>query len=72
MKFEDNPRLFLLLILQSLSVILIWMITHVMTGIYLGLGFYETVPGWKNYLYYLFLLVTFYLLVKYIKRKWRT
>jgi len=70
MEFEDDPRGFLLLIVQSLSVVLIWMIFHVLVGIYMGLGFFEKTPGWENYLYYFILIVSLYFLVKYIMRKW--
>lgn len=71
MEFEDDPRAFLLLILQTISVTLLWMIFHVLVGIYLGFGFFEDVPGWENYVYYAILLVSLYFLIKYIRKKWK-
>jgi hypothetical protein len=70
MKYEDNPRGFLLLIVQTISGVLIWMIANVLAGIYFGLGFFEKLPRWPNYVYYVIMLVSFYFLVKYLRRKW--
>ena len=71
MRPEDNPQAFLILIVQTISVILIWMIANVLVGIYFGLGFFEKSPGWQNYLYYLALLVTLFFLIKYLMKKWK-
>ena len=71
MGMEDDPRAFLLLIVQTLSVLIMWMMVHVLTGIYFGYAFFDVVPGWKNYLYYLVFLASLYLLIKYIRRKWK-
>ena len=70
MKPEDNPQAFLVLIVQTISVILIWMIANVLVGIYFGYGFFETSPGWQNYLYYIVMLVTLGFLIKYLIKKW--
>lgn len=58
------------MIVQTISVILIWMLANVFAGIYLGFGFFESTPDWKNYSYYVLCVATLYLLIKYIKRKW--
>lgn len=71
MKPEDNPQAFLVLIVQTISVILIWMIANVLVGIYMGYGFFETSPRWPNYLYYLCLLVSLAFLIKYLIKKWK-
>lgn len=70
MRPEDNPQGFLILIVQTISVVLIWMIANVLVGIYFGFAFYEERPGWENYLYYAGLLLTLYLLIKYLIKKW--
>lgn len=71
MGIEDNPRAFLLLILKTMSIILSWMIVHVLIGIYLGYGFFEDAPGWENFLYYGIFFISLYFLIKYIRRKWK-
>lgn len=67
---EKDPKTFLIMILQTISVILIWMLANVFAGIYLGFGFFEIKPDWKNYTYYTLCLASLYLLIKYIMRKW--
>jgi ABC-type glycerol-3-phosphate transport system permease component len=68
---EEETRAFLLKILNTVSIVLIWMITQVFVGIYKGYAFFEDKPGWKNYLYYAFLVISFVALVIYIRRKWK-
>ena len=68
---EPETRDFLLLILNTISVILIWMILNVFFGIYLEYGLFESLPTWKNYIYYALLLGSLVLLIIYIRRKWK-
>ena len=68
---EDETREFLVLIVNTISKVLLWMMINVFTGIYLGYGFFENKPDWRNIIYYLFFLLTFYLLFKHLKIKWK-
>lgn len=68
---EDETRVFLLLIVNTLSLALLWMMINVFIGIYHGLAFFEGSPDWKNILYYVFFLITLFLLVRHIYRKWK-
>lgn len=70
MRPEDNPQKFLLQIVQTISMVLLWMIVQVFAGIFIGLGFFEGTPGWPNLLYYIFLLISLAWLIRYVKRKW--
>ncbi len=71
MSMEDETREFLVLIVNTISKVLLWMMINVFTGIYLGYGFFENKPDWGNIIYYLFFLLTFYLLFKHLKTKWK-
>ncbi len=71
MRPEDNPVGFLIQIVQTISIILIWMIANVFVGIYFGLAFFEDTPSWQNYLYYAGLLVTLVFLIRYLIKKWQ-
>jgi len=71
MGMEDETREFLVLIVNTISKVLLWMMINVFTGIYLGYGFFENKPDWRNIIYYLFFLLTFYLLFKHLKIKWK-
>jgi ABC-type glycerol-3-phosphate transport system permease component len=71
MGMEDDARGFFVLIINSIAVTLIWMIANVLFGIYMGYAFYADSPGWQNIIYYLISLVTFILLIRYLRSKWK-
>lgn len=71
MGMENDTRGFLVLIVNSIAWVLIWMILHVFTGIYLEWGFFEGKPGWKNIMYYLFLIASLIWVVRHLARKWK-
>lgn len=68
---EDETREFLVRILNTVAIVLLWMMANVFIGIYKGYAFFEAVPGWKNNVYYALLLISFALLVIHLKRKWK-
>lgn len=71
MAMEDETRGFLVRIINTISMVLLWMIACVFFGIYLNYAFFETAPGWKNILFYIAFLVSLFFLVKYLVRKWK-
>ena len=68
---EDETRVFLVRIANTVSIVLLWMMVNVFTGIYLELGFFEGSPSLQNILYYIFFLTTFIVLLIHLKKKWR-
>jgi len=71
MGMEDETREFLVRILNTVSIVLLWMMANVFIGIYKGFAFFEEKPSWANYLYYVFLVTSFVLLIVHLKRKWK-
>jgi ABC-type glycerol-3-phosphate transport system permease component len=71
MGMEDDTRGFLVLIVNTIALVLMWMIANVLVGIYWGYAFYEMNVSWKNIIYYILSLATLVLLVWYITRKWK-
>lgn len=71
MGMEDETRTFLVRIMQTLSIVLLWMMIHVFVGIYKGYAFFDTKPDWTNYLYYVFFLASLIVLIIHLKRKWK-
>jgi bacteriorhodopsin len=71
MGVEPETRAFFILIANSLALMLIWMILNVLFGIYLGYAFFETAPGWKNYLYYSLSLIAFIFVLIRLVKKWK-
>jgi hypothetical protein len=70
MGMEDDTRAFLVLVLNTMALVLLWMIANVLVGIYMGYAFFEESPTWKNIVYYIMALSTFILLIWYLRRKW--
>lgn len=68
---EDDTRGFLILIVNTIAVVLLWMIANVLVGIYFNFAFFEGTPTWKNILYYIAFLISLFFLIRYIRRKWK-
>lgn len=68
---EDETRNFLILIVNTIAIVLLWMIVHVLLGIYFNFAFFETTPGWENIIYYIFLISSLLLIIRYLGKKWK-
>ena len=68
---EEETRAFLTKILQTISIVLLWMMINVFVGIYKGFAFFEDGPNWTNYLYYTGFLISLVALIVHLKRKWK-
>jgi hypothetical protein len=71
MGIEDDTRQFLLLIVNTIAIVLIWMIANMLAGIFFGLAFFEQKPDWKNILYYICFITSLFFLIKHLKNKWK-
>ncbi len=71
MGMEEETRAFLVRIMQTISLVLLWMMVNVFIGIYKGFAFFEDRPDWTNYLYYVFFIGSFVILLIHLKRKWK-
>jgi ABC-type glycerol-3-phosphate transport system permease component len=71
MGMEDDSREFFARILNSIAVVLIWMILCVFLGIYKNYGFFDTAPNWKNYLFYFFFIAGLLFVIRYLYKKWK-
>ncbi len=67
---EPYVKAFLVLIIQSLSMVLLWMMVNMTGGIYFDLAFFEDQLRFCNILYYIFLLASFVMLMLYLRKKW--
>ena len=68
---EPDVRAFLIKIVQSLSMGLVWLLANMSVGIYFGFAFFEGQPQLGNYIYYVVFLVSLILLIYYLKKKWK-
>ena len=71
MGMEDETREFLVRILNTVALVLLWMMINVFIGIYKGFAFFEEKPGWINYIYYIFFIASLIFLIIHLKRKWK-
>jgi hypothetical protein len=71
MGMEDETRDFFVKILNSMSVVLLWMILNVLFGIYYNYAFFDDYPNWKNYIFYLLSVASFIWVLKYLYKKWK-
>ncbi len=71
MGMEDDTRAFLVRIMQTVSIVLLWMMVNVFIGIYKNYAFFEDHPNWTNYVYYTFFLTSLAALIVHLKRKWK-
>jgi hypothetical protein len=68
---EPDVRLFLLTILNTISMGMVWLLLNMTFGIYYGFAFFEDKPTLGNYIYGAFFLSSLILLIRYLKKKWR-
>ena len=50
---------------------LLWLLVNSTVGIGLNFAFFEGTPTASNYLFYAWFLISLFLLVIYLKRKWK-
>jgi len=70
MGMEDDTRAFLVLVLNTIALFLLWMIFNVLIVIYMGYAFFEESPTWKNIVYYILTLASLIYLINYLRKKW--
>lgn len=68
---EPDVKVFLLTIVQTISMALLWLLINMSIGIYYGLAFYEQHLSIWNCVFYIFSLTSFGFLIFYFKKKWK-
>jgi uncharacterized protein with PQ loop repeat len=70
MGMEEETRDFLVLIVNTIALVLLWMIANVLAGIYFKLAFFSGHPGVWNIVYYVLSFGTLFIIIRHLKRKW--
>jgi len=68
---EPDVKAFLLLIVQTISMGMLWLLINMTVGIYFNFAFFEGTPSLGNILYYIFFLISLFLLILYFRKKWK-
>jgi len=71
MGIEDETREFLVRILQTISIVLLWMVLNVFFGFYKDYAFFDRHPNWTNYLFYILSAASLVMLIIHLRRKWK-
>lgn len=58
-------------IINTVTVVVIFLFIGVTVGIYLGYGFFEGKPTWKNVVFYLIYIILFFIALKRIRKIWK-
>ncbi|UAY51952.1 hypothetical protein [Ferruginibacter albus] len=71
MSMEPEVKEFLLRIIQTLSMGMLWLLVNMTIGIYFNWAFYEDKPSLANYIFYAWFLISLGLLLFYFYKKWK-
>jgi hypothetical protein len=71
MGIEDETRDFLILIVQTISTVILWMMISMLFGIYLKFGLFENAPTFKNYIFYILFLTSLFFMIRYFAKRWK-
>ncbi len=70
MKWEDDIRGFLVLIVQTLSILILFIMVNIVLGLFFNLAFFEGTIGIKNIVYYLFFTGSLIFVIRHLYKKW--
>lgn len=68
---EPDVKEFLIRIMQTISMALLWLLINMSVGIYYGFAFFEQHASIWNYFFYLWFLLSFGSLIFYFRKKWK-
>ena len=71
MGMEDDTRNFLILIMQTVSSIILWLMVNIFFGLYLQYGMFTTSPNFVNMMYYCIFIAGSIALFLFFKKKWK-
>ncbi|HMG81971.1 MAG TPA: hypothetical protein VK559_02970 [Ferruginibacter sp.] len=70
-EMEPDVKEFLVRIMQTISMSVVWLLVNMTLGIYFNFAFFDTMPSIWNYLFYLWFIISFGLLLYYFHTKWK-
>jgi uncharacterized membrane protein YcaP (DUF421 family) len=71
MGMEPEIKDFLLRIVNTISMGLVFLLVNMSIGIYYGFAFFEEKPSLGNYIFYVWFIISLVLIIKYLKKKWK-
>ena len=71
MEQDIDIKEFLVRIVNTISVILVWMLINMCVGIYFDFAFFEHKPTIWNCLFYIWFIFSFTWVIVHLKKKWK-
>ena len=68
---EPDIKKYLAKLLNSMSIVLLWLLINAMLGIYLEWAFFDDGISRVNIIFYLWFLASFIFVVYYLIKKWK-
>jgi hypothetical protein len=68
---EPDVKDFLVRIVNSLAMAMLWLLINMTIGIYFQFAFFEDKPLLGNYIFYAWFLLSLALLLFYFRKKWK-
>lgn len=68
---EPDIKAFLLLIVNTIAMGMLWLLLNMTFGIYYGFAFFTGHPSIANIVYWICLITSFIFLLRYFKKKWK-
>lgn len=68
---EPGIKAFFRTIIQTISSLTLWLMVFIFFGVKLNLAFWGEKPVWQHLVFYIVLVTSFLLLVKYIRGVWK-
>ena len=69
--WDSEVSAFFIRIVNAIAMTVIWMLTASTVGLYAGLAVPGRYPVWATFLYYALLIISFVVLVRYLRRTWK-
>jgi hypothetical protein len=69
--WDPEVKKFFVKVLNSIAMGLLWMMLMVLIGLYFGFAYTDGKPGTYTIFFYVFLVVTLFLLIRYYYRLWK-
>jgi hypothetical protein len=70
-EMEPDIKDFLFKVMSSLSMSLLWLLINTTMGIGFNYAFFENKPSIGNYIFYAWFLASLFLLISYLRKKWK-
>lgn len=70
-EMEEDVKEFLLRIVQTISMAMLWLLLNMTIGIYFDLAFFQGSPSIGNYIFYIWFIISLSFLLLYFRKKWK-